>query len=255
MNRLLLTISMVLWGGFSAAAGQDVHEQAPAGDAGVRTIVEGLIENARRFKQGRFELSMAEFRYVPGEDGAMRRGEPFTKSVRLVVKDENAYFRREGKHFSGVTKAPGELSTVTEGAFRDGRFIVLEHTFKSMNVFAEKDLALKDVQDPRQYLGLSDVDRLHEHLLKHPESLALRPEEQVHGVSCPVLELRTKDGRQIRKYWIDPEHGFLPRRMEILTSMNTRLNLRKLLLTLLKFYTNENRIYFIIRQARSLIIY
>jgi thioredoxin-related protein len=206
---------MLLWVGISSAAGKDVHEQAAAGDAGVRTIVEGLIENARHFEQGSFELSMEEFRYVPGEDGAMRRGEPFTKSVRLVIKGENAYFRREGKHFSGVTKAPGELPTVTEGAFRDGRFIVLEHTFKSMNVFAEKDLALKDVQDPRQYLGFMEMVRLQEHCTAHPDDLLLRGQQQVHGAVCQVLELATKDGGQIRKYWIDPEHGFLPRRMEI----------------------------------------
>jgi hypothetical protein len=190
-------------------------------DPEVEVLVRGFLANIRPFAEASIQVDVNETRYVQDTGGAMREVSLFPQDLYFVAKGEKIYFKHNGGGFSGVTLEP--TPGIYEAAFDLGRFVVLKHSTKSMDVFPDVRIPSCNVEDPRNYFGWADAKRLSANVEKSPDLLTLGGQEQLYGVICRILEERVDERPVVWKYWFDQEHGFLPRKVQLIDTEDSQV--------------------------------
>ena len=218
MQRSLVALLAIGLGSHIGGCSSDASRRSPSEADSPKALIEGLAGSVSRFREASFDLHIDEVRYVPDGDRATRPVKLLPKTLRFKVKGDRVYFWHNGGNFNGDTRRPVEGTY--EGARGPDKSVVLDHTHRSMYITAKWDPSSWGVEDPRNYLGMTDSEKLLGLLAKTPQDLSVRAPEEMHGSPCQVLELAGDSGRQgrIDKYWIDRSHGFLPRKIQVIVA-------------------------------------
>ena len=184
------------------------HLHVGASAPPVEFLLRGYAATAENLRSGSFDLTIAESRFVADDEGDVKEVALFPKEQHFVSDGDSVYMRHNGGGFSGasLTATEGEYESVSH----QGRSTILDHTHKSVYIHPDGESGI--LFDPRQHCGLLESEVLLRQFDADPSSVKVIGMEETFGVQCYVLEAMEHDGRNYRRLWLDPGHGFLARK-------------------------------------------